>query len=183
MGAIGDFEQKSKAYAAKFPPELGKLPLPPGKKVAVITCMDGRIIPSKILGFEEGEAHVIRNAGGRASDALRSLVISQQLLGTRELIIFHHTDCEMLTFKDQDLKSKLKKEFGKDITGTKKGQVQDFLPISDLEESIKEDLEFLKNNEFVLDVPTTGYIYDVHNGVLKKVATLNDHQGSSEVGN
>src|SRR3954453_683217 len=84
----------------------GGLPMPPARKVAVVTCMDARLDPAKFLGLEEGDAHVIRNAGGRAVDAIRSLVISQQLLGTREIVVIHHTDCGMLAFTDAQLHQK-----------------------------------------------------------------------------
>src|SRR5579859_4823244 len=101
--------------------------MPPARKVAVLTCMDARLDPARFLGLEEGDAHVIRNAGGRAADAIRSLVISQQLLGTREVMVSHHTDCGMLTFTDEQLRRKLQDDLHvhADIT---------FLPMSDLEQ-------------------------------------------------
>lgn len=96
MSAADEFVEANGRYAAQF--KKGDLPLPPARKVAVVACMDARLDPARALGLEEGDAHVIRNAGGRASDALRSLIISQQLLGTREVVVVHHTDCGMLTF-------------------------------------------------------------------------------------
>ena len=110
MPVAEEFLEANARYAARF--EKGHLPMPPGRKVAVLVCMDARIDPARALGLEEGDAHVIRNAGGRAADALRSLIISQQLLGTREVVVIHHTDCGMLTFTDPQLRAKLKAELG-----------------------------------------------------------------------
>src|SRR5437016_7214897 len=103
--------KNNEAYASGF--TKGSLALPPSRKVAVLACMDARLDVHKILGLEEGDAHVIRNAGGVATDdAIRSLVISQRLLGTREIILIHHTDCGMLTFKDDEVKAKIESEVG-----------------------------------------------------------------------
>jgi carbonic anhydrase len=111
-------------YASGF--TKGELTLPPARKIAIVTCMDARLIPSRALGLEEGDAHVIRNAGGLAHDALRSLVISQQLLGTREIIVIHHTDCGMLTFTNEQLHAKVRNELGADASAI------DFQPFPDL---------------------------------------------------
>src|SRR4051794_4264833 len=100
MTVGSEFIAANQNYAASF--SKGDLPMPPARKVAVLTCMDARIDPAKALGLDEGDAHVIRNAGGRASEALRSLAISQELLGTREIVVIHHTDCGMLTFSNDD---------------------------------------------------------------------------------
>lgn len=155
------FEEANKKYAASF--QKGDLALPPARKVAVIVCMDARLDPARSLGLEEGDAHVIRNAGGRASDALRSVIISQRLLGTREIVVVHHSDCGMLTFNDEELRGIIKKE-----TGHLADQFS-FLPFNDLEESVREDVRFLQNSPYVLDVPITGYIYDVKTGSINKV--------------
>src|SRR5947209_16192652 len=101
MSVIDEVTAANESYASGF--AKGNLPMPPARKVAVVTCMDARLDPARFLGLEEGDAHVIRNAGGRAADAIRSLVISQQLLGTREIVVIHHTDCGMLTFTDAQL--------------------------------------------------------------------------------
>src|SRR5437588_10521420 len=106
MSVIEEFRKANEAYAANF--QKGHLPMPPARHVAVVTCMDARLDPAKFLGLQEGDAHVIRNAGGRAADAIRSLAISQQLLGTREVIVIHHTDCGMLTFTNEQLQQKLR---------------------------------------------------------------------------
>src|SRR2546425_6707141 len=108
MPVLPELLAANRRYAASF--TKGDLPLPPGRHVAVLVCMDARIDPARALGLEEGDAHVIRNAGGRAADALRSLVISEQLLGTTEIVVIHHTDCGMLTFSNEDLHNKAKQE-------------------------------------------------------------------------
>ncbi|HWN17851.1 MAG TPA: carbonic anhydrase [Gemmatimonadales bacterium] len=164
MSTIDELVQANQEYAETF--DRGDLPMPPGRRLAIVTCMDARIIPSRALGLEEGDAHVIRNAGGRARDALRSLVISQRLLGTNEIAVIHHTDCGMLTFTNPDLHAKVKKDLGADSTGI------DFLPFSDVEESVREDVELLQASPFIpKDVPIRGFVYDVRTGRLTEVAT------------
>ena len=111
MSVVPRFLEANERYAATF--TKGDLAMPPARRVAILTCMDARLDPAKFLGLEEGDAHVIRNAGGRATaDALRSLIISQQLLGTREIVVIHHTDCGMLTFTDDQLRRQLRERFG-----------------------------------------------------------------------
>src|SRR3954451_7453344 len=105
MTVTEEFLKANAAYASTS--TKGDLPMPPGRKTAVLVCMDARIDPAKALGLEEGDAHVIRNAGGRAKDAIRSLAISQELLGTREIVVIHHTDCGMLTFTNDVIREKL----------------------------------------------------------------------------
>ncbi|VVT45243.1 uncharacterized protein SAPINGB_P000685 [Magnusiomyces paraingens] len=161
MSVAKEFELANDKYSAGF--TKGDLPLPPGRKVAVVVCMDARIDPARALGLEEGDAHVIRNAGGRAADALRSVIISQQLLGTRELVVIHHTDCGMLTFRDEDLRKKLQE------TTHVTADHFAFLPFADIEQSVREDVAFFKHSPYVLDVPTTGYVYDVKTGAIRKV--------------
>jgi carbonic anhydrase len=143
----------------------GDLPMPPARQLAVLTCMDARLHPEKFLGLGIGDAHVIRNAGGRASDdAIRSLIISSQLLGTREYVVIHHTDCGMLTFTNRDLQQKLEQE-----TGVDKCTV-DFLPFSDLEESVREDIKRIEASPFIPEgIPVRGFIYDVRTGKLQPV--------------
>jgi carbonic anhydrase len=162
MAVIDEFVEANSQYARRF--DKGGLPMPPGRKVAVVTCMDARILPSRMLGLEEGEAHVIRNAGGRAQDALRSLIISQRLLGTREVAVIHHTDCGMLTFKNEDLRAQVKRELGADASGI------DFLPFSDVEKSVRDDVAALRDSPFMpRDVPIRGFVYDVRTGRLSEV--------------
>lgn len=161
MSNASQFEINNKEFIKSF--TQGSLPLPPSKKVAVLTCMDARLDPAKVLGIEIGEAHVIRNAGGRSIDGLRSLIISQRLLGTREIVIIHHTDCGMLTFKDDDLRNQLIKETDELVDHWS------FLPFDDLKKSVIDDLKFLQKHPLILDVPITGYIYHVEDGSIEKV--------------
>jgi carbonic anhydrase len=137
----------------------------PSRRAAILTCMDERLRPEQALGMEPGDAHVIRNAGGRASDdALRSLVISTRLLGTTEIAVIHHTDCGMLTFTNDDLRTKLRDETGADASHI------DFLPFADLEASVRDDVSALRASPFVDDsIPVSGYVYDVHTGAVTQV--------------
>jgi carbonic anhydrase len=160
MAIADEFVRANASYSAGF--AKGHLPLPPARKVAVVACMDARLDPARALGLEEGDAHVIRNAGGRAADALRSLIISQQLLGTREVVVVHHTDCGMLTFSDADLRGKLKAELGQDADFP-------FLPFDDLEQSVRDDVAVLTTSPFLLRVPVRGFLYDVKTGRLSEV--------------
>jgi carbonic anhydrase len=161
MPVADEFLQANHQYAAAF--DKGSLPMPPRRHVAVVTCMDARLDPAKFLGLQEGDAHVIRNAGGRAADAIRSLVISQQLLGTREVVVIHHTDCGMLTFTDDQLRQKLRDDLGAQTT-------EAFLPFSDLEQSVRDDVAAIRTSPLLLkDVPVRGFIYDVRTGRLQEV--------------
>ena len=162
MSVIDELVSANTEYARGF--DRGHLPLPPKRRLAVVTCMDARIIPAHALGLEEGDAHVIRNAGGRARDALRSLVISQRLLGTNEIALIHHTDCGMLTFTNPELHAKVREDLGSDSTEI------DFLPFSNLEESVREDVAFLLSSPLIpRDVPVRGFVYDVRTGRLSEV--------------
>lgn len=162
MTVVQEFLQANEAYAAGF--RKGNLPMPPARKVAVLACMDARLDPARILGLEEGDAHVIRNAGGRAADALRSLVISQQLLGTTTIVILHHTDCGMLTFTDESLHDKVRRELHADADHIA------FLPFKDLEQSVRDDIAFLRQSPLIPEhSEITGFIYDVRSGKLLPV--------------
>ena len=164
MSVVPELLAANERYAAGF--AKGDLPMPPGRRVAILTCMDARLDPAKFLGLAEGDAHVIRNAGGRASpDALRSLIISQQLLGTREVVVIHHTDCGMLTFTNEELRGLCRERFGEEPHDL------DFLPFSDLAESVREDVATIRASAFIPDeVPVSGFIYDVRSGRLAAVA-------------
>jgi len=153
-------------YAASFTKEKANLVLPPARKLAIVACMDARLDVAKATGLEEGDAHVIRNAGGRIHDALRSLAISQTLLGTQEVIIIHHTDCGMLTFTDETIRHKLRKERSIDADHIA------FLPFNDLEKSIVDDIQLYHASPLVRhDVSVRGFIYDVKTGKLNEVTT------------
>ena len=161
MSVSDEFLQANAQYADSR--TKGALPMPPARKVAVVTCMDARLDPAQFLGLEEGDAHVIRNAGGRAADAIRSLVISQQLLGTREIVVIHHTDCGMMTFTDAQLHQKLHDELHVHAEIP-------FLPFTDLEQSVRDDVAAIRESPLLLpDVPVRGFIYDVRDGRLREV--------------
>ncbi len=169
-------------YAADFG-EKGNLPMPPGRSFAILTCMDARLDPSKYAGLAEGDAHVIRNAGGRASDdAIRSLVISYKLLGTKEWFVIHHTDCGMETFNNEimgDLLASSLKTASIDESGwhdsgegpgTADGKFIQWLTISDQAQSVTEDVKRIRSNSMVpADIPIYGYIYDCKIGRIIEV--------------
>jgi carbonic anhydrase len=170
------------AYAAAFG-EKGNLPSPPARRFAILTCMDARIDPAALAGLSEGDAHVIRNAGGRASDdAIRSLVISYKLLGTREWFVIHHTDCGMLLFTDEIIRGLLANSLEtatvdengwRDIgagPGSKEGDYIDWLTIRDLSQSVVGDVQRLRSHPLVPKrISIYGYIYDVKSGKLIEV--------------
>jgi carbonic anhydrase len=163
MAIVQEFLKANGTYASTF--HKGDLAMPPARHVAVLVCMDARIDPARALGLEEGDAHVIRNAGGRAADALRSLVISEQLLGTTEIVIIHHTDCGMLTFSNEDLHKKVKQDLHVDADHI------DFLPFKDLEQSVRDDVAFLRGSTFIpQSIGISGFIYDVKSGKLHPVS-------------
>ena len=161
---LAEVQAANERYVAGF--TKGGLPMPPGRKFAVLACMDARLDPARVLGLEEGDAHVIRNAGGRASpDALRSLIISHKLLGTREFLVIHHTDCGMLTFTNDQLHEMLKADTGADASAI------DFLPFGDLEASVREDVQAVRASTLIPnDIPVSGFIYDVRSGRLEAVS-------------
>lgn len=162
MPVTEEFLKANQGYAESF--SKGGLALPPARQVAVVVCMDARIDPARALGLSEGDAHVIRNAGGRIADALRSLAISQTLLGTKEVVIIHHTDCGMLTFSDDGIRKQLRKERGIDADAVA------FLPFSDLDASVRDDLVAYHASPLVRhDVPVRGFVYDVKTGRLREV--------------
>jgi carbonic anhydrase len=149
-------------YAAAF---SGPLPLPPAKHVAVVACMDARLDVYRILGLHEGEAHVIRNAGGVVTDdEIRSLAISQRLLGTQEIILIHHTDCGMLTFTDDDFKKSIQDE-----TGIKPAWAAEAFP--DLDEDVRQSIARIKASPFIPNKDSIrGFVFDVASGKLNEVS-------------
>jgi carbonic anhydrase len=162
MSVTDDLVRNNEAYSRSF--NKGNLPMPPAKHVAVLACMDARLDVHKILGLQEGEAHVIRNAGGVATDdAIRSLVISQRLLGTKEIILIHHSDCGMLTFKDDEVKSQIEKE-----TGLRPPFALE--AFSSLEADVEQSIARIKASPYIPDKTSVrGFVYDVKTGRLNEV--------------
>ncbi|KAG0310550.1 hypothetical protein BGZ99_000304 [Dissophora globulifera] len=162
MSVNSEFQAANQVYAESW--TKGQLPLPPARNVAILTCMDARIVPARVFGLKEGDAHVIRNAGGRAPDAIRSLVISQQLLGTDTIIVAQHTDCGMLTFENKDIHAVIHKNLGADATHI------DFLSFPNLEQNVRDDVSFLRNHPLIpKSINIYGYVFDVATGRLNAI--------------
>jgi carbonic anhydrase len=162
MSVTDELLANAERYAEGF--DSGGLPMPPAKRVAVLACMDARLNPYGLLGLSEGDAHVIRNAGGVVTDdEIRSLAISQRLLGTEEIILIHHTDCGMLTFKDDDFRRQIQQD-----TGIKpEWAVEAF---DDLEEDVRQSIARIKANPFIPKKDQVrGFVYDVETGRLSEV--------------
>ncbi len=162
MGVTDELLKNNASYAGSF--TKGGLPMPPGKHLAVVACMDARLDVYRILGLQVGEAHVIRNAGGVVSDdAIRSLVISQRLLGTNEIILIHHTDCGMLTFTDDDVKKKIQAD-----VGIRPSFALEAFP--DLESDVRQSIARIKASPFIPKKDSIrGFVYDVKTGKLNGV--------------
>ena len=162
MSVTDDLLRNNEAYAASF--DKGDLPLPPARKVAVLACMDARLNPYGLLGLNEGDAHVIRNAGGVVTDdEIRSLAISQRLLGTREIILIHHTDCGMLTFTDDGFKQQIQDE-----TGLKPEWAAE--AFTDLGEDVRQSIARIKASPFIPHTDAVrGFVFDVATGKLNEV--------------
>ncbi|THV07286.1 carbonic anhydrase [Dendrothele bispora CBS 962.96] len=147
--------------------------IPPIKRLAILTCMDARINPFKQLGLQEGDAHIIRNAGGMARDAIRSLIISQRLLGTREIAVYHHTGCGMVTFKSPGLRQLVKDSDPEAFAHQENAKLIDeinFLEFDDLEESVKSDVKFLKESPLLMKgTKVTGWIHYVETGKATRI--------------
>ena len=163
MSATNDFLAANQSYAENF--TKGDKPMPPAKRVAVVACMDARIETGRLLGLEEGDAHVIRNAGGVVSDdVIRSLAISQRLLGTTEIVLIHHTDCGMLTFKDDALKAQIEED-----TGLRPQFA--FEAFSDLSADVRQSIRRIHASPFIPHKESIrGFIYDVETGQLNEVS-------------
>jgi carbonic anhydrase len=161
MSKTDEFLENNRRYADSFG---GQLPLPPSAGVAVVACMDARISVYGVLGLKEGEAHVIRNAGGVVTDdAIRSLAISQRLLGTREVILIHHTDCGMLTFTDDAFKASIQDE-----TGIKPAWAAE--AFSDLDADVRQSIKRITSSPFVPHTDSVrGFVFDVATGLLREV--------------
>jgi carbonic anhydrase len=164
MSTTDELVRNAERYADGF--DKGDLPLPPALKVAVVACMDARVMPSYILGINEGDAHVIRNAGGVITDdEIRSLAISQRLLGTEEIILIHHTDCGMLTFTDDDFREQIEKD-----TGVKPQWAPE--SFKDLEQDVRQSIARIKSSPFIPHTDSVrGFIYEVETGRLREVSS------------
>jgi carbonic anhydrase len=162
MSVTDELLQNNESYAASF--DKGDLPLPPAKGVAVVACMDARLDVHKILGLEEGDAHVIRNAGGVVTDdEIRSLAISQRLLGTKEIVLIHHTDCGMLTFSDDDFRRQIQED-----TGIKPEWAAEAFP--DLDEDVRQSIARIEASPFIPNKDSVrGFVYEVESGRLREV--------------
>ena len=162
MSVTDELLANNEAYAASF--DKGDLPLAPARKLAVIACMDARLNPYAILGLSEGDAHVIRNAGGVVTDdEIRSLAISQRLLGTEEIVLIHHTDCGMLTFGDDEFRRSIQEE-----TGIKPGWSAE--TFDDLEEDVRQSIARIQASPFVPRKESVrGFVYEVETGRLREV--------------
>jgi carbonic anhydrase len=163
LSTTDDLLKNAESYAEDF--DKGDLPMPPGKKIAVLACMDARLDPNGVLGLSEGDAHVIRNAGGVVTDdAIRSLAISQRLLGTEEIVLIHHTDCGMLTFKDDDFKQQIQED-----TGIRPQWAAE--SFSDLEGDLSQSVARIKASPFIPKKDAIrGFVYEVESGRLREVS-------------
>jgi carbonic anhydrase len=163
MSVTDELLKNNESYAASF--DKSELPLPPARNVAVLACMDARLHPYAILGLNEGDAHVIRNAGGVVTDGeIRSLAISQRLLGTEEIILIHHTDCGMLTFTDDQFADQLEQDTGSRPEWTAEA-------FGDLDENVRESIARIKASPFIPKTDSVrGFVYDVETGRLREVS-------------
>lgn len=162
MSTTDDFLKNAEVYATAF--DQGGLNSPPARKVAVVACMDARLNPQDLLGFSEGDAHVIRNAGGVVTDAeIRSLAISQHLLGTEEIILIHHTDCGMLTFTDDEFRERMLRDAGQEPTWVAEA-------FTNLEEDVRQGINRIKASPFIPHTDNVrGFIYEIETGRLVEV--------------
>ena len=162
MSTTDELLRNNERYANSF--DKGDLPMPPAKQIAIVTCMDARLSPYVMLGLSEGDAHIIRNAGGVITDdEIRSLMISQRLLGTREVMLIHHTDCGMLTFSDEELREQIQQEVG----------IKPHFPLetfADLEEDVRQSIKRIEASPFIPHKDSVrGFIYEVETGHLREV--------------
>jgi len=162
MSVIDEFVHNAESYAERF--DKGALPLPPAKRVAIVACMDARLNPYGLLGLEEGDAHVIRNAGGAITDdEIRSLAISQRLLGTEEIMLIHHSDCGMLTFGDDEFRRQVQED-----TGIRPEWAAE--AFDDLDEDVRQSIARIKASPFIPKKDTVrGFVYEVETGRLREI--------------
>ncbi|KGR72704.1 beta-class carbonic anhydrase [Streptococcus phocae subsp. salmonis] len=171
MSYFEAFVSANKAYVTLH--GTAHLPLKPKTKVAIVTCMDSRLHVAQALGLALGDAHILRNAGGRVTeDMIRSLVISQQQMGTREIVVLHHTDCGAQTFTNEAFAQHIQQTLGVDVSN------QDFLPFTDVEKSVRQDMALLKNSPLIPeDVVINGAVYDVDTG---RMTVVSENEKNSE---
>ena len=162
MSQLDELVANNETYAQQF--DRGELPLPPARKIAIIACMDARVSPYALLGLREGDAHVIRNAGGVVTDdEIRSLAISQRLLGTEEIMLIHHTDCGMLTFNDDEFKHQIEEDTGIKPTWAAEA-------FSDLDRDVRQSVARIKASPFIPNKGAVrGFVYEVETGRLREV--------------
>jgi carbonic anhydrase len=173
MSVIDELLQARSRNARDF--TLGHLPMPPARKLAIVACMDARLTVEQVLGLKTGDAHIIRNAGGIVTeDAIRSLLISHYLLGTEEWMIINHTDCGMLTFKDEELLARLQREW--ETTAVTPAHFHAF---SDLEANVRQQIQKVQSHPWVpSEIPVRGFIYDVKTGQLSEVTSVSSSVSS-----
>lgn len=163
MSQLEQIKSDNNIYSESF--NDGKLPLPPSRKIAVLACMDARLLVNEALGLRIGEAHIIRNAGGVATDdVIRSLIISHELLGTENIVVINHTNCGMVTFKSEDLQRKISEKYNSNAS-----EIQ-FHAFDSIESNVKTQVNRIKSNPFLSEISSvTGFIYDVTNGKINQV--------------
>jgi carbonic anhydrase len=162
MTVTDELLENSRRYAESF--DKADLPIPPAKKVAVVACMDARLIPTRILGLDEGDAHVIRNAGGVITDdEIRSLAISQHLLGTEEVILIQHTDCGMVRFTDDEFRDRMREAAGEEPSWNAE-------TFTDIDQSVRDSIRRIADNPFIPHKNVRGFVYDVKDGSLREVS-------------
>jgi carbonic anhydrase len=167
MGVIDELVAANREFETRF--NYGHLPRRPSREVAVLTCIDARVDLYALLGLKPGEANLIRTAGGRAGDAIRSLVVATTLLGIREIAVLHHTDCGLVSFGNEEIRQRLAEEVGPEAGAA--AQEMDFLPISDLDASVSEDIALIRACPMIPDeIVVRGFVYHVENGHLREIA-------------
>jgi carbonic anhydrase len=164
MSAIDDAIRANESYSREF--DMANLSMPPGRRLAIVACMDARLTIESMLGLKTGDAHIIRNAGGIVTeDVVRSLIISEQLLGTQEVMIINHTDCGMLTFKDDALRTRLLNTTGKLVVAPAR-----FYAFDDVEQNVREQVHKLRSHPWIpQQITIRGFVYNVRTGRVKEV--------------
>ena len=166
MAIVDEILEANKRYAETF--DAANIPMPPRRHLAILTCMDARIYPNKIFGLNEGDAHIIRNAGARAADAIRSLALSQELQGTREIIVLHHKDCGLLAPSNSEIRTKLVESLGPDAV--QPAAQLDFLPWPHVEQALRNEVYNIRTSPLIRpETVITGLIYDEQTGLIHRV--------------